>query len=175
MKLPIVLFGLLLGMCVVMGVALLSDPPKNNHGFAHSRFGNSMLQGGDGQLRHGSIRWLGWIYGGCQIVFYVICLLLGMREPSRCTRAFLVCGGIYLGTFCWLMLADQKYVGHLDQPLVLGFPLSTAIMVYGLWGVPLLFVGMYVVNFDRWILKPDDLQRFEDLVRQKREGKESGE
>jgi len=175
MKLPLLLFALLLGMCVVIGITLLSEPPENNHGFAHPKFADSMLQGGDGRQRHESIRWMGLVYGALQIVFFVSCLVLGVRERSRCRLAFVLCGAVYLATFCLMVVADHFYVGSQDPQLFLGFPLPTAIMLYGVSGAPLLFLLMYVIQFDRWILKPEELRRFEELVREKRERKESEE
>ena len=42
-----------------------------------------------------------------------------------------------------------------------------------MWLFPLLFVGLYMAMFDRWILTEDDRARFQDLVdenRRRREG-----
>ena len=140
MKLPELLFALLLGMCVVIGIALMSEPPENNHGVAHAKFGDSMLQGGDGQRRHQAIRWLGLVYGGLQIVFFVSCLVLGVREPLRGKRVFVLSGIVYLATFCLMVVADHFYVIDENPDLFLGFPLPTALMLYGLSGAPLLFL-----------------------------------
>lgn len=175
MKLPLLLFALLLGMCAIIGIALLSEPPDNNHGVTHPRFAESMLHGGDGRQRHESVRWLGLAYGALQIVFFVSCLVLGIREPSRCKVAFVLCGVVYLATFCLMVVADRSYVVSENPELFLGFPLPTAMMLYGLSGAPLLFLLIYVVQFDRWILNPEELQRFEELLREKRERKGSGQ
>ena len=37
-------------------------------------------------------------------------------------------------------------------------------MLFGLWWVPFYFVVLYVVAFDRWIVTPEDLEKFERLV-----------
>ena len=174
MKLPLMLFGVLLAMCVIIGIVLTTHEPDNAHGFAHSTFEASMQQGGSGLERHRQIRWLGLAYGTLQIVFFVSCLVLGVRDPQNRKWAFLLAGIVYVATFCLMVVADHYYV-HDDNPtLVLGFPLPTAIMLYGLWGVPLIFLLFYIINFDRWILSPVELERFEKLLQEKRKQKEAG-
>ena len=58
---------------------------------------------------------------------------------------------------------------------LLGFPLPTAVMLYGIWGVPLIFVLFFVIRFDQWILKPEELERFETLLAEKRESQDLAE
>ena len=175
MKLPLMLFGVLLAMCVTIGIVLATDEPNNAHGFAHSTFESSMQQGGSGAERHGQIRWLGLAYGTLQIVFFVSCLVLGVRDSNKRKSAFLLAGFVFLATFCLMVVADYFYVRDEFPTLVLGFPLPTAIMLYGLSGAPLIFLLFYVVNFDRWILSPEELKRFEELLQEKRKQKDTGE
>ena len=172
MKLALTLFGVLLAMCVCIGIVLTTDEPDNAHGFAHSTFESSMQQGGSGLERHAQVRWLGLAYGMLQIVFFVSCLVLGVREPEKRKWAFLLTGIIYLATFCLMVVADYFYVRDQNPILVLGFPLPTAIMLYGLWGVPLIFLLFYFINFDRWILDPADLEHFEKTLQEKRNQKD---
>ncbi len=172
MKLALTLFGVLLAMCVTIGIVLTTDEPDNAHGFAHSTFAASMQQGGSGIERHEHIRWLGLAYGALKIVFFVSCLLLGVRDSKNRKWAFLLAGIVYLATFCLMMVADYFYVRDATPTLVLGFPLPTAIMLYGLWGVPWIFLLFYVLNFDRWILSPLELERFEEMLQEKRNQKD---
>ncbi len=174
MKLALTLFGVLLAMCVTIGIVLTTDEPDKAHGFVHSTFESSMQQGGSGIERHERIRWLGLAYGSLQIVFFVSCLMLGVRDPENCKWAFLLAGIVYLATFCLMVVADYFYVRDENLSLVLGFPLPTAIMLYGLWGVPLIFLLFYIINFDRWILNPLDLERFEEILQEKRNQKDLG-
>ena len=174
MKLPLMLFGVLLAMCVTIGIVLTTDEPVNAHGYAHSTFEASMQQGGSGLERHGQIRWLGLAYGMLQIVFFVSCLVLGVRDPENRKWVFLLAGIVYVATFCLMVVADYFYVRDENLTLVLSFPLPTAIMLYGLWGVPLIFLLFYIINFDRWILNPLDLERFEEILQEKRNQKDLG-
>jgi len=57
----------------------------------------------------------------------------------------------------------------LDGPWFGGFPVGTAIQVYGLWLGPLLLVALaYGLTFDRWELREEDLRRFD--ARRRRSG-----
>ena len=63
-----------------------------------------------------------------------------------------------IAIYCASRYSDQ-------QRYFLGYPVATAAMIYGLTVVaPMMFVACYVRNFDRWILSPDDLERFRGMV-----------
>jgi len=60
------------------------------------------------------------------------------------------------------------YAGQMhsdSSPLLLGFPQSTALMLYGLWPLPIFFVVLYFVKFDSWILRPEALNQLDDIKR----------
>ena len=52
---------------------------------------------------------------------------------------------------------------------LLGFPISTAAMLF-LFGIliPTFPIAVYLVMFSRWILTPEDIERFEDLIAARR-------
>jgi hypothetical protein len=57
--------------------------------------------------------------------------------------------------------------GHVtDAPWFGGLPLAAAIQLYGLFLTPLLLVALtYALTFDRFEMKQNDLDRFEELKR----------
>lgn len=57
--------------------------------------------------------------------------------------------------------------------LVLGFPLPTALKLYGVGGVPLAFILLYIFWFDRLILTADDMVKLERIVQEKRQQSEA--
>jgi hypothetical protein len=128
-----------------------------------------MLQGGSGTERHGVIRWFGLSWGLLQIAFFVGCLLLGIRRLGGRARIVILCGVLYAAAFAMMVIVDHFYAQGSARLIVLGFPLPTAIMVYGVGGAPLAFVLLYVLYYDQWILTPEDFERFETLVRAKRD------
>jgi hypothetical protein len=165
---PLILCGLLIAMCVVIGLVLISPEVESNHGVTHPEFDQSMLHGGSGAERHQYVRWLGLAFGLLQVAFFVGCLLLGMRERKGRVGVFVCFGVIYAIAFTLMVVFDHSYAAGETRQIVLGFPLPTAIMVYGVGGAPLAFVLIYMLRFDRWILTPQDMERFERLVQEKR-------
>lgn len=164
------LYGLLVGICVVVAFVVLGLEVDSSHGVTHDQFPQSMLQGGSGVERHRDVRWLGLAFGLLQISLFVGCLLLGLRQLKGRVGVFAACGAVYALAFTLMVVADHFYATGQARQIVLGFPLPTALMVYGVGGAPLAFVLIYVLQFDRWILTPDDLERFEQLVQEKRRG-----
>ena len=182
MKLPVVLFGLLVALCVVTNLAFLTeevpfnDRPEpnggleriyNGHGITHPRF-PSMNHGGDGPARHRPMLWLGWTFGLLQLAIIVGCLMLGVKRTGP-VRLWLGGSGVVLGGLFTMMVVT--YSGSLaDQTpeLFLSLPAPTAWFLYGFWPAEFLVVVLYVVLFSRSIATPDDLQRFREIVAARR-------
>jgi hypothetical protein len=71
-----------------------------------------------------------------------------------CVLTFLVVGGAF--SLALLLPANEGK----DAVIVLGFPLRTAIVLYGVGIVPILFLpAMYAASFDADTLSDDDLAR----------------
>ncbi len=71
-----------------------------------------------------------------------------------CVLTFLVVGGAF--ALALILPANEGK----DAVIVLGFPLRTAIVLYGVGVVPILFLPlMYAASFDEDTLSDDDLER----------------
>ena len=160
-------FGLLLAIGLCLGAALLFTDGTFNHGQIHTDH-QDMNQGGDGD-RHasGHILWLGEAWGGLQIILFVTLLSLGMRRRRNHILPFALVGLAYLGIFFFMCRAYRHSIAPAmapDPALFLGLPVPAAWMIYGLGGIPLVFAILYCVNFDRWVLDPEDHRTFLDAV-----------
>ena len=174
MKIYLLLCSALLGMCLIMvAVFFFTDEPDRSHGFPHATFADSMQQGGSGVERHAVVRWWGLAFGTLQIIFFVSCLVLGVRDSQRPRWIFLLGGLAYMATFWALVFADYAYAQDDAPSLVLGFPLPTALMLYGLWSIPLVFMVFYIVRFERCILDPQELEEFQRAAQQRRNREEA--
>ena len=81
------------------------------------------------------------------------------------TLSFLIVAG---GFGCALALPPDEGPAGV---LVLGLPLRTAIIIYGVGLLPLLVLPLtYALTFDQEILSESDLERVRDLARSKRTG-----
>lgn len=172
MKLEWTLFALLLGMCLVVGITMTIDEVEVSHGVAHPEF-SAMQRGGSGVERHTpAILWLGWTLGVLEIVFFVCCLALGVSKRGSLglfKMPLIIGAGVYLAVFTLMLLTYQGFM-RADapaQPFI--FPAPTVVMLFGLTTAPLIFVFLYIANFDRWILRPEDLEEFQRILAAKRE------
>ena len=67
-----------------------------------------------------------------------------------------------------IIIIYQLSLGDAPPQITGGLPLPSALMVYGLAGTPLIFAMLYIMNFDTWILTPEDLQKFQSIMDRKK-------
>ena len=169
-KLTSVLFLLTVAITGCLAVCLTTDEPAAGHGVPHPDVAQ-MTQGGDAD-RHSGVIWLATAYGVLQIMFLVTALSLGLRRG--CRSATLVVGAVaYLAMFVAMVMTYRS--GVESAPLVLGLPLPTFLMVFGMWGVPVVFVVLWVVKFRDWIFNEDDSRRFEELMSRSSQSRSVGD
>ena len=184
-RLPLILFGLLLALNVVLALAFVieevpfEDVPSATgrgmervyagHGTPHSRF-PSMNAGGAGLERHRSILWLAWSFGLLQLALIVGCLALGVKHLER-VRVPLAACGIVLGLLLTMMVVTyQGYLDDVPSRLFFSLPAPTAWFLYGFWPAEFLVVTLYVLVFSRSIVTREDMERFRGLVAATRRG-----
>ena len=174
-RLPIVLFGLLLALCLTLALAVAADPAApgdgpgrdgsagevSASGATHPRF-PSMDHGGSGPRRHGPVLGLAWAFGILQLALVVGCLALGVRHDR--VRAPLAAAGLLLALIVTMMVVS--YRGFLADPAAafLALPVPTAWFLYGFWPAQFLVVGLYILLFDRVIVTPRDMARFREIL-----------
>ena len=184
-RLPLILFGLLLALCVVLALAFVieevpfEDVPSSagggvervytGHGTTHSRF-PSMNHGGAGPERHRPILWLAWSFGLLQLALIVGCLALGVKHLERVWAPLAVCG-VVLGLLLTMMVVTyQGYLDDVGSPLFFALPAPTAWFLYGFWPAQFLVVTLYVLVFGRSIVTREDMERFRGIVAANRGG-----
>ena len=186
MKLPWLLFALLLGMCAVVAAAFLIEEVPSiekpaetgqgtvkeylGHGFTHAEF-ETMNAAGPGAERHEKVLWLAWAFGMLEIVFFLTCLAFGGRKAGKVgplARPIVIGGVVYAAVFTLMVLSYRGYMNEDTHALFLGFPQPTAWMLYGLWVFPFFFLLLYIFIFDRWTFTDEDLARFHEILAQRR-------
>lgn len=170
MTLPRILFAILVAMCVIVGALWLVEEPANSRGQPHPVY-DTMQIGGDGAGRLASPLVLAVLFGVLEICFFVGLVALGLRRKER-----LVVGArsiglgllLYLATFLALVRAYDLFAFEGVHSSFLWFPSPSAWMLYGLWPMPLYFVILYVVRFEQWVLRQEDLDDFYGIVEARR-------
>jgi hypothetical protein len=123
-----------------------------------------MMHGGQSAARTGPVLWIGAVFGLAQIGFFGLCFALGMRGRGGLgpvSRPLWIALSVFAGV--WLALV-WSYLGYAADPIGtsrwLGFPLPTAILLFGFWPLPLLFVAIYLRYFDEMVIDEERLARF---------------
>lgn len=161
MRLPALIFAL---ACAIAGVLLAAglggEPPTQ--ALPHPRH-PSLLRSADALARSAPIAAYAAVFGSLQIAFFGACFALGLRRRGSLgplTRPFAWGLLLYEAVFAALLLADQRYrADPSGLPLVLSFPLPTALLVYALWPLPLWFAGLYLRHFDDWVAPEAEIER----------------
>jgi len=141
---------------------LLTPEIPNGHGFQHSRFA-AMDQGGDGAGRHDSLFIFGCVFGSLIIALFVSLLVWGTKTREH-WLAFLVGCLIYEGIFGMMCFSYWNSLTDPQVAFVGPFPASVSWQLFGLWPIPVLFVGLYVYFYHRWIFPNESARKFEQLV-----------
>ena len=170
LKLDKALFALVLALCALVVVLMFVPDQPDYHGIPHPDF-PSMLQGGPGTERHARVLGLGWLFGTLQLVFFACLIAFGARKNQSLRglgKPLLV--GLAAHTTVWTLcvLSYRTYLTEPTHAFVLGFPISTAIMVYGMWLTPVIYNFLFVFGFKRWYLTDQDLADFDRLMESKR-------
>jgi hypothetical protein len=130
-----------------------------------------MEQGGSGPDRHGHLLTYGWVLGLLEIAVFVGFLAFGTRrqgEANPLRSRFLIGGLVYAGVFTLIILTYRNFLAG-DQQVFLGwFPAPTSLMLFGMYLAPYYFVVLYVVSFDSTIARPEDMERFQEMVTERR-------
>ncbi len=165
-----IVFATTVALSTLLVLAFLKPEAEAGHVKLHADF-PTMLQGGSGVVRHGDLLWLGWGVGILEILLFVGLLAVGARRGGRLHGLglpLLIGTVAYLGIWTWLMLAYRSSLGETAPNFFLALPAPTAIMLYVLWPVPVVFVGCFVFGFRRWVLTREDQAAFEQLVARRR-------
>jgi hypothetical protein len=140
----------LLSALLLVLAAAIGEPEAARAG-AHPAFG-AMQHGGASTARTGSVLAIGGAFGLVQIGFFGLCFGLGMRRREGLgpvLRPLLLCLAAYAAV--WIVLI-ASYLAYASDPAGterwLGFPLPTAILLFGFWPLPVVFCVLYLRHFD---------------------------
>lgn len=161
-------FLLLLVIAAITGFVLLSDPPSGATGLAHGTI-SGMSVGGDGAARLEPIGRAPFYFQIAVILLASGLLYMGIAEHRR-DRLLRLCfaAGVAFALFVWGMLYGgyEAYLLSGETEVVLGFPVPTNWMFWGIWGSFAAFDLFYVVAFRRYFLPREDEEAFNALVRE---------
>ena len=171
MRIERLLFGsIVLLLVLAVGIAWFVPEPEGVSGYAHDDFA-SMRQGGSGAARHSGLLAVGWAFGVLTILNFVLLVGFGGRRGDRLGSfawPLVIAFILYAAAFSWIIVAYREYMIDPSGPLILGFPLPSAIMLYVLYPVSVILNVYFAVGFRRWVLTEEDEARYHALVARRR-------
>ncbi|MEM8768042.1 MAG: hypothetical protein AAGE43_11385 [Pseudomonadota bacterium] len=159
------ILALLLAILGVLIALLIQGGPEAATGAAHPQI-PGMNVGGDGLARLGGMGWLMATLQTLVLLLIHALLALGVSERHR-TSVFwvLVAVGAALSMAVWwgMYLSYVTYLADGTGPLLFGYPVSTALMLFGVFLAGSYFCGLYIWGFRRFIFPEEDEAAYEAL------------
>lgn len=161
MRLPAVLFALLLAMALILAYFLFGVAESDvGHGFTHPEFA-TMQRGGDGATRAEGVLLGGAVLGALQLVFFVLLLAFGAGGRRRGGFEERVLAGgavVFLATWLLLVLTYRSYAHAAGGAIALSFPIPTSWMLFGVGFAPGIFILLYMTRFRSWIVSEEEVE-----------------
>jgi len=163
------LFITLILMMIAVLFVIISGPDDSITGMPHSKF-TTMLQSTHDSFEFSNIKWAGFAFGIGILLYFYLVLAIGLKRKKYIKKVnFWILGGgaVYLILFVLMFMAYQNYIDQETLSLFGGFPIPTAIMIYGIWLFPLFFTAVYVWRFKDWVINKKEIARFHELIKSK--------
>jgi len=165
MRLINVILLLLLAILGLLGVLLLGESPAGATGQAHDRFA-AMTVGGDGLARLGG---MGWVMSAIQVLSILLIhslIALGINERHRNTTFWALLGSSAVISLAVWIVMYLSYIEFLEtgaSTLILGFPLPTALAMFGVFIGGSYLCVIYIWGFRRFVYTEEDEAAYEAL------------
>ncbi len=165
-------FALLTGFLLLVVVLWFVVPPEGAMGYVNEAY-PTMRNGGASLSSKSSTKWLSFLFGLFILGVFGMCLAIGYRKRGQigAIRKWLIIGIVsYIGVYTMMVISYWNYIdGVGETTYFLGVPAPTAWMLYGVWFFPLFFTILYIRKFDEWVITPEELERFHELVAENKE------
>ncbi len=102
--------------------------------------------------------WL--LFGFVSLALLVSALAVGFGRQGRRKPVLYTLAGMFFIYSALLAAIVWTYQSEGEPTLLLGFPVSTALLVYGIWPVGLIPGILYLLIFETSVLRREKLQKF---------------
>ena len=162
----------ILAFCLVIIAICFTPAPAAVSGQLHPTF-HSMLKSGTSVSSSPTIKWLSYFFGLGVLGVIGFMIMIGARKKdklitkkihARILWSFALIFVVYSIT----VFSDWTYVSSTKTNYFGGFPIPTSWMVYAVWFAPLSLVILYISKFDEWIISPEELRKFQEIVEKRR-------
>jgi len=89
-------------------------------------------------------------------------LLIAYTRPKGTRPTAIIC--FYILGYVFLLSSMLRSHDKASDALFLGFPEATAWMTYGVWFFPILFIVLFFLRYNDWVINAEEEKEFDDLV-----------
>ena len=121
----------------------------------------------------GTASWLGVIFGLLLVGVIALTSTIGLYRTGTRSKlnSWMIRGiVIYAGVWVLIKFADDIYLTSSSPAFWGGFPLPTALLVYGIGVFPVLIIPFYYLYFGRDIFNESDQEQFNALLKDNADG-----
>ena len=113
--------------------------------------------------------WLAVAVGLLMISVMILTMMVGMHRPnhkSKFVSVLLRIAIVYALVWVCIKLTNDAYMAGNSELIIGGFPLPTALLMYGMGIFPLVMLPFYYKYFDRDVYSDADQEKFEAILKQ---------
>ncbi len=113
--------------------------------------------------------WLAVVVGLLMISVMILTMIVGMQRPNHKSKFVTVLvrvAVVYALIWVCIKLTNDAYMAGNSELMIGGFPLPTALLMYGMGIFPLVMLPFYYRYFDRDVYCDADQETFEDILKQ---------
>lgn len=165
-------FVFLVAFLILIAALWIVPAPAAPTGQLHPEY-SSMLKSGSSVAADSTVKWLAYLFGVGVIGIFGFCIVIGSRKKDQKIQQNLrrvIAFGIalYLIVYTLMLISYWQYYETGSQAFIAGFPIPTSWMIYGMWTAPAAITIFFVLKFDDWILKPEEIEAFHQIVAERR-------
>ncbi len=176
MRLVAVTVGLLGIIIVSLGLVWVTPEAPLSAGGPHPDIPNMRI-GGEGE-RFAPIAWPVIVMQTAVLLFAAALMVMGVNPRNRSGGFWLwfsLATGVCVVTWFAVIATYLAFLRTGETPIVLGFPLPTALTIYGIWGAAASYMLLFVFGFRRYFFTAEDEVAYERLVDEIRAEREAGQ
>jgi hypothetical protein len=107
----------------------------------------------------------GMVIQSLMIIVFLLAFPKGFFQSNPKAQTTLLIGGsVYYALYILMVMTSWKYEEIESVEMISGFPVPSAILLFGLGFIPLYFITAFLLNFNKWLYTPEDEEKFNQLM-----------
>ncbi len=130
-----------------------------------------MLKSGSTVSDSAVTKWASFIFGLSILMIFASSMALGIKRNAmekKVLNRLVLFFGSYTIVYILFVRSYWNFNTDTSENFFGSFPLPTAWMLYGIYLFPLILTISIILNFNSWILSPEDKERFNEILKNRK-------